>query len=189
MAGMNLIGMTGTHGAGKGTAVSFLVDEHGYTHVSVSAFLSDEAKRRELDLDRGGRSAVANELREQSPTALMEATHRWGKERYSNADQLVLEPQYTVAEVQYVQDRGGIVIAVDADIDVRFERIRGRGSAKDNVTYEEFVEWQRKEMHSDDPNEHNLADAIAQADYRVTNNGTPQELFEQIADIVQQLRL
>jgi dephospho-CoA kinase len=188
MAGMDLIGMTGTHGAGKGTAVSLLVDEYGYTHVSVSAFLSHEAKRRKLDLDRGGRSTVANELRGQSPTALMEATHQWGREQYPDASAIVLEPQYTIAEVQYVQNRGGIVIAVDADIDVRYERIQERGSEKDNVSYEEFVEWQQRELRSDDPNKANLADAIEQADYRVMNNGTPEELFAQIADIVQRAR-
>ena len=46
---MNIIGITGTLGAGKGTIVDYLVQKKGYLHYSVRAFLSEEVKRRGLE--------------------------------------------------------------------------------------------------------------------------------------------
>ena len=46
---MNIIGITGTIGAGKGTIVDYLVKEKGYVHYSVRAFIAEEIQRRGLE--------------------------------------------------------------------------------------------------------------------------------------------
>ena len=43
---MNIIGITGTIGAGKGTIVDYLVKEKGYVHYSVREFLAEEVDAR-----------------------------------------------------------------------------------------------------------------------------------------------
>ncbi|MBR5146904.1 MAG: AAA family ATPase, partial [Bacteroidales bacterium] len=47
---MNIIGITGTIGAGKGTIVDYLVKEKGYVHYSVREFLAEEVKKRGLEV-------------------------------------------------------------------------------------------------------------------------------------------
>jgi dephospho-CoA kinase len=174
---MQLIGLTGTLGAGKGTVTEYLTKEKGFTYVSVSQFLADEAVRWGREPDRMARHDVANHFRAQGPMALMEACFAAVP---SDAERVVLEPQHTVGEVGFIHGKGGKVIGVDADLHLRYERIKKRGSEKDNVTFEEFKMHQELESKSDDPNEQNLAAAIEAAYVVIQNNGTLDELHTEI---------
>ncbi len=178
-----VIGLTGTLGAGKGTVVDYLVKESGFVHLSVSEFLAAEAERRGIESDRLARQNIANEYRAQGPTALMEAVYNSADD---SADRVVLEPQHTPAEVRFVQEKGGIVFSVDANLETRYKRIQKRGSPKDNVSFEEFARVQELEMSSSDPNKNNLAAAIGAADVHFTNNGTPDELYEAVRKVLQE---
>ena len=60
---MNIIGITGTIGAGKGTIVDYLVKEKGYVHYSVREFLAEEVKKRGLEVNRDTLTEVGNDLR------------------------------------------------------------------------------------------------------------------------------
>lgn len=177
-----LIGLTGTLGAGKGTVVDYLVNEKRFAYISVSEFLAAEAKRRGLEPDRIARRNMANEFRAKGSTHLMEQVY---KEAESVPGDTVLEPQHTAAEVRFIQEQGGKVIAVDADLPIRYERIQKRGSAKDSVSFEEFSEHQRRELESDDPNKNNLGAAMQAADFHVSNNGSLEELHGQIDTVLE----
>lgn len=184
-----IIGLTGTHGAGKGTVVEYLVREKGFTHVAVSdTFLTREAKRRGLTPDRITRRDIANEYRAQSPTALMEAVYDEAADMIARGEDVVIEPQHTAAEVTFIQGVDGIEIAVDADLATRFARIQGRGSEKDHVSFDEFRKQQEFELKQDDPNMNNLGAAIAAADHVIQNDGTLEELHAQVDDLLTKLR-
>jgi dephospho-CoA kinase len=171
---MMLIGITGTLGAGKGTVTDYLVREKGFVHASVSEFLALEAERRGREADRQARHDIANEYRSKGPTGLMEAVYE-SIDLYT--ERVVLEPQHTAAEVRFVQKKGGIVLSVDANLETRYERISKRGSAKDNVSFEEFARVQKLEMSSSDPNKNNLVAAIEAADIHLMNDDKPEALY------------
>lgn len=178
---MVLIGLTGTHGAGKGTVTKYLVEKNGFTAYSVSEFLANEARRRGMEPDRSARRNIANEYRSNGPTGLMEAV-------YATIDpiseRVILEPQYTVDEVKFIQEQGGIVIAVDATLETRYERVHVRGSAKDDVSFEEFKAMQELEMDSTDPNKQNMKVAMACADIHLMNDGTVAEFEKKIKEVL-----
>ena len=175
-----IIGITGTIGAGKGTVVEYLVSK-GFKHFAVSdTFLKEEAIKRGLVPDRIVRRDIANEYRAKGPTKLMEALYEMARTAIEAGENVVIEPQHTEPEVSFIQFMGGIELSIDADIDTRYTRIVKRGSEKDKIPYEQFVEEQRHEMASDDPNKNNLGAAISKADYHITNNGTPEELYRQV---------
>lgn len=176
-----IIGITGTLGAGKGTVVEYLAKEKGFRHFAVSdTFLAGEAIKRGLIPDRPTRRDIANEYRAQGPTKLMEAVYEMALPAIAKGEDVVIDPQHTAAEVEFIKSKGGFVFGIDADLRTRYERIRTRGSAKDNVTFEEFAEEQEREMASDDPNKNNLGVALAKADVILYNNGTKEELFAQV---------
>ena len=178
-----IIGITGTLGAGKGTVVDYLVNKKGFKHFAVSDdFLAGEAVRRGLKPDRIARRDIANEYRAKSPIGLMEAVYARGMETAQEGENIIIDPQHTAAEVGFIQSKGGIEFAVDADLEKRYERIKMRGGEKDQVTYEQFVKQQTEEMQSTDPNKNNLSAAIKKADYLFQNNGTQEELFKQIEE-------
>ena len=184
-----IVGVTGTIGSGKGTVVDYLVHQKGFKLYSVSdGFLASEARRRRLEPDRITRRNIANELRAISPTKLMESVLAEARDDIKAGVDIVADPQHTVAEVKYIQAQGGIVFGVDADLEIRYERIKKRGSAKDNVTYEEFARHHAEEMKSDDANKNNLLDSIEAADYGIQNNGTVEELYAQIDAVLAKLK-
>ncbi len=174
---MILVGITGTHGAGKGTITQHLCDRHGFVCRSVSEFLAEEATRRELYPDRGARHMLANEYRARGPRALMEAVFATIPE---GADRVVLEPQYTPDEVRFIREKGGVVIALDADMEMRYKRVHVRGSAKDDVSYEEFKAAEEREMEAARSGEQNLRATMQEADVLLINDAGIQELVDSV---------
>jgi dephospho-CoA kinase len=174
-----IIGVTGTLGSGKGTVVDYLVRDKKFRHFSVSGFMKSVAEGRKIAPSRMVYQNIGNEYRSKSPTKLIEDTITyWGGS--GESDDYVVESLHTIPEVEYVQSRGGVVIAVDADLPTRYERILKRGSEKDQTTFEEFAEHERAELRSDDPNKNNLTWTMAAADHKIQNNGTLEELYRQV---------
>ena len=176
-----IIGITGTFGSGKGTVVEYLVEKKGFKRFAVSdTFLVCEAIKRGREPDRQARHDIANEYRVLGPTKLQEAVYEMAKDSIDAGENVVIEPQHTVGEVRFIQSIGGKVISTDADLETRYNRIHSRGSAKDNVSFDEFKAFEELEMHSEDPDKNNLVASAKAADFHVTNNGTIEELQAQI---------
>ena len=182
-----IIGLTGTLGSGKSTVVGYL-EKKGFKRFSVSdTSLKNEALKRGREPDRQARHDIANEYRSRGATKLMEAVYGFAKASVDAGENIVLEPQHTVAEVKFIQDLGGKVIGVDADIRTRYERILKRGSEKDQVSFEEFRAFQELESESDDPNANNLIAAGKAADIHVRNDGTKEEFERQIEEALKKI--
>ena len=157
-----IIALTGTSGAGKGTIVDYLVSNHNYVHLSVRDKLIRVLDSRGIAANRMELICAANALRRQhSPSYIVEELLR-----EADGKPCVIESIRSIAEVHALRERGAIVIAVDAPQAVRFARIRERGGVTDGVTYEEFVDAERREWGgpSDDEAGQSLSKCIGAAD-------------------------
>ncbi len=183
---MQIIGITGTIGAGKGTIVDYLTKHHGYRHFSVRGYLTKIIEERGLELNRDSLVAVANELREKNtPSFIAEELYREAKE--SGVD-CIIESIRTIGEVNALRNKPNFTLfAVDADQRLRYERIVERASATDKISYETFVENEKREMTSDDPNKQNLSACMQLSDYRFVNDGSFDELYKQIDTVLQKI--
>jgi dephospho-CoA kinase len=180
--GQVMLGITGTNGAGKGTIVEFLVNEKGFKHFSASGLITEEIVRRDMPVNRDSMIVVANDLRAKyGPGYIAEELLRRAGESEENR---IIESIRTLGEVEKLKANGGVLLAVDAEQRTRYERNIKRGSNKDQVSFEEFAEQERKEMESEDPNKQNLSACIKMADYVVQNNGTIEELNKEIEKIL-----
>jgi len=75
------------------------------------------------------------------------------------------------------------LIAVEASIDVRYQRNASRGRAEDFVTLEKFKEQETRER-SGSVNQQQLDKVIAMADFKIDNSGTLEELKEQVEEVL-----
>jgi len=173
-----IIGITGTLAAGKGTIVEYL-ESKGFKHFSVRAYLRKEVERRGLGLNRDSLVAVANDLREKnSPSFIAEELYREAKEVGGD---VIIESIRTEGEVIALKSKGNFYLfAIDADPKIRYPRAIERGSETDSISFETFVANEEREWTNTDPTKGNLRRCIELSDYKLTNNGTLEELHEQV---------
>lgn len=182
-----IIGITGTIGAGKGTIVDYLVEKFSFHHYSVRQFLIEEAQKRGMPLNRDVYVAIANELREQnSPSYITDQLHTIAIENGGNA---VIESIRTSGEIASLKEKGNFyLLAVDAEPHLRYDRIVVRNSETDKITFETFIENEKREMTATDPNKQNLSACIQQADFVLRNDLDIPHLHEQLDQIVNGLK-
>lgn len=183
---MIIIGITGTNGSGKGTVVEYLVSQKNFIHFSVTGLLNEEIRKRNLPVNRESQTLVANDLRSTHHSAyLVETLYNQAKVSEKNC---VIESLRTVGEIDFLRTRGQFtLLAIDADPEIRYQRILARKSEKDNVSFNEFLSAENREKTHPDPARQNLTACISLADFTVTNNSDFQDLYRQIDDILKKL--
>ena len=183
---MVIVGITGTLGAGKGTVVDYLEHEKDFAHFSVRDYLVGEMEKRGLANNRDNMVITANDLREKnSPSFIIEELY---KEAQSLGKNAVIESIRTPGEVEFLKKQGQfILLAVDADPEIRYRRIRQRKSSTDDVDYKTFLANEAREFTSTDPNKQNLKKCIEMADLVIPNNGSMEDLFNKLEDSLESL--
>lgn len=185
---MMIVGITGTLGAGKGTIVDYLMQEKGFVHLSARAFIREEAERRGLPVNRDSLVVVANDLRaKHSPSYIIDQLYLKAAELNRNC---VIESIRTPGEVDSLREKPAFkLFAVDANPELRYERIKIRNSETDHVDYATFLANEEREMTTADPNKQNLRQCIEMADFVFENNASIADLHSRIEDVLTQMNL
>lgn len=179
-----VIGITGTDGSGKGTVVRYLVDQKGFTHYSSRDFLVTEIKQAGLPVSRNQMRLMGNKLRAEHGNDFI-AKRAYEEIIATDTHHAVIESIRAIAEAAYIKEHGGILLAVDADPEIRYKRVQTRRSASDKVSYEEFIAHEELEKNDPDPNGMQKAKVMEMADYTIYNNGSIVELEQQVEKFLQ----
>lgn len=180
---MIIFGITGTLGAGKGTVVDYLVKEKAFVHYSVRQFLIDRLESEKKEVNRDTMVALANALRgKHGADYIARALYEKAAKNNTNC---IIESLRTVGEINALREKENFyLLAVDADAKLRYQRINLRKSETDNISFEEFVANEKREMQNDDPNKQNLKNCIEMADYQIDNNGSINALHQKVEEII-----
>lgn len=160
-----LIGIAGTFASGKDTVAQFLVRDFGYTHVSTGDIGRKIAMEKYGSIERPILRKNAAELRyERGAGVLVE-------EALKASRPLVITGIRSLGEAKTLKAAGGILLFVDAPIELRYERVKSR--ARDNetqLTLDEFRANEEKEMYAG-PNDEdfNIRGIGEMADVRIEN--------------------
>lgn len=174
----DLIGLTGTNGAGKGEVASFFVQK-GYPYFSLSDVIREELRKENQELTRDNLIRMGNFMRIQfSPDIL---ARRVAKKIEGKA---VIDSIRNPKEVEFFHTLGHFVLlAIDAPAELRFERTRKRGRNESASSLQEFVAKEAEEMGTEENNQQLLA-CMDMAEHTIINDGTLEDLRNKLEEFL-----
>jgi dephospho-CoA kinase len=176
---LEIIGLAGTNGSGKDSVGQILAEYHNYLFVSVTELLRDELKSRGLPIIRENMRMVSAEWRLKHGLGVLVDM---ALEKYKATDGryagVVIASLRNSGEVERVHDLGGIVLWIDAEPRLRYERVQANASIRgrageDNKTYEQFLAEEASEMNrpiGSDNTALNMADVKEHSDILIENS-------------------
>ena len=178
-----LIGLTGRNAAGKG-AVAEHLKEKSFSYHSLSDIIREELQSRGKELTRENLIRAGTELRGQFGASIL-AQRVLAKTRENG--HYVIDSIRNPAEVEALRSGGHFrLLNVEADPQLRFERIQQRNRESDPQTYDDFLALEEREA-AGDVNSQNLVAVETLADHTLENNGTIEELHKGIDALLIQL--
>ena len=180
-----IIGVIGTLGAGKGTVASYIAKKKGFRHISMSKIIRYEAKKLGYGMDRTSLQKVGNIFSKRKKGLSEKVLERMAKYRVDDA---VVEGIRIVPDIKRLKKAGKFVLlAVDAPIKVRYERILKRNNLQDKgVSFEDFKREDEKELRGDWPGQQ-TGKCLKLADCKVVNAGTKKELYNKIDKLLKKI--
>ena len=137
-----IIGLTGTLGAGK-SSVADILKKKGFAYYSCSDYLRKELKRKKIKENIPNLAKLGNEIRKEYgageiPRRLLAMI----KEK-----KFIVDSLRHPGEIDVLMERDDFfLVAVDAPIKLRYERVQKRKRAGDRISFEEFRDNEKKQM-------------------------------------------
>lgn len=173
-----LIGLTGTNGSGKGEAAAYL-GKKGYSYFSLSDVIRDALRKNGKEDSRDNLIEKGNELRKKyGPDILARMVLKRVKGK------AVIDSIRNPSEVEYLRKKKKfILLAIDAPVELRYERVKQRGRQESVSTLEEFIKKEKEEM-TDSEKGQQLHSCMKMADFVITNDGTLEDFYLKLEERV-----
>lgn len=178
-----IIGLVGEIGSGKTTVTDYLKEKYGATSYKFSTMLRDILARIYQPATRDNMQKLSTAVRQifgedvMSKTIFEDLSHSTapliiaeGIRRPSDIEHLAMLPRF-------------VVVAIDANMRVRYERITRRSENPDDQT----KTWEAFAAESEQEPEQKIREVMQKAAHTIDNNGTREELWAQIDALMQSL--
>lgn len=169
----SLIGISGTFGSGKDTLATHLVKNFGYTHVSTGDLVREVATRERGSVERPVLHDVADFHRKHDGAGY------FVEEALKKPQPLVITGIRSLGEAKALKAAGGLLVFVDAPIELRYERMKARlRDDETKLSLEEFAFNEEKEMCSGPTDaDFNIRGIHEMADTTLENTGDVDEFI------------
>jgi len=180
-----IIGLTGTFAAGKGTVAEYLIGK-GFMYYSLSDELRLLMREKGIVTSRDNMQKVANKLREKYGPGFLASLVVKRLRGAPSITNSVVDSIRNVSEIAILRELKGFrLVAVDAPVDIRYERARKRGTERDPKSFGQFVAQEKKELAGNERQQQLMA-CMKQADFTIKNDGNFKNLYKQIEDVLEQ---
>jgi dCMP deaminase len=179
-----IFGLTGRNASGKGEAAKFFRSK-GFHFLSLSDVIREELQRRGHEVSRENLIQMGRELRSDHGNGYL-AQRIF--QRLEPDQNYIIDSFRHPDEVAVFRTRPDFhLLAISAEPELRFERIRRRGRENDPLTLEDFLELEKREAESTQMEGQQLNQTEALSDFVVHNNSALEELQKRLATISQRL--
>ena len=176
-----IVGVTGFFGSGKDTMAELLVQK-GFAHVSLSDMIREELRERGREITIDALTETGNRLRRDFGPGVL--AHR-ALDHIDHSRNWVVTSIRHPAEVAALRARPDfLMVFIDADQRLRFERTLARGRDGDPADFEEFAAQEARQMEATDSSAQALAACRAAADRRIENNGALEQFREAVVEFL-----
>lgn len=180
-----IIGLIGEKSAGKGTVAKYLIDKYGAKHYGTSRILRRTIEDLHLPVTRDNLVKLALVLKEGFWHSIV--IDALIKDMEQNGSDIIIADGIRMhGDVKPFIEKYGDqfkLIYVTADMKLRYERAKQRKEkvGEDTMSFEEFI---AEEARLTEVSIHEIG---AKADYKINNDGEPEELIAQVEAVMEQI--
>src|SRR3989344_1769966 len=178
-----ILGFVGPLSSGKGTAAKYLKEKHQAQVRRFSSILRDVLDRLFLEQSRDNMQNLSLALRQTFGQDLLAKVIAQEVENL-DAELIVVDGIRRQQDIKYLRDVPGFhLVHITAEQKIRWQRLVKRGENRDdaNKTFKDFQADEQKEA------EQHIKEVAKEAKFEVDNNGTVEELYGQIEDILNRI--
>lgn len=175
-----ILGFTGPMASGKGAAALYLQNRHHAKTFRFSTILRDLLKRLDLPETREHIVAMSETVRRTFGEDIL-AKAMAHDAATADRSLIVIEGIRRADDIKYLKQLPNFVlVAIDADMRTRYERIIKRRENPDDQS----KTWEQFTADHERPTEITIAPVMAEAKERIDNNGTSEDLERQLDALV-----
>lgn len=184
-----LVGIVGLNGSGKDTAAKYISEKYGFDWISISDLVRKECIKKNLSIENRDnlRNTAEGEREKYGPDIWIKKALK----NYSEEKKFVLSSFRHPSEIKQVKDKNGIIILIDAPIEIRFKRTVDRvlhnPSDHGSIVFDDFLEKEKKELKNSDPNKMQMGECIKMFDYKIDNSNNLDILKKSIDDLIKKI--
>ncbi len=177
-----IIGFVGETGTGKDTACRMIENQFKEAQsFRFSETLTDALGLFLNEIKKEDQQWLAGALRDRFGEDIL-ARALAKKIEKSNKEIIIMNGMRVEEDYKLVQELGGKVVYITLDAKKRWERVKQRNEKKDDiVSYEKFMEMDRGRS------EEQIKKIGRRADFKVENNGTPEDLGKELIKVMEKI--
>lgn len=175
-----ILGLAGEISSGKGTTAKYICEKYNGSSHRFSTMLRDVARRMYLEENRENLQKISTIFRENFFDDILSSVIAKDVEN-DKYEIIAIDGVRRLADIVYLQKILGFkLVYIEADMKKRYERITNRGENSDDnsKTFEEFEKDHEREA------ERQIKDLKNHAEYVINNNGSLEDLYKQIDEII-----
>ena len=178
-----IIGLTGQIACGKGVVKNFLIENYQANDYRFSSILRDVLKRLNIEESRVNIAKMSTLLRQGfSEDLLAQAMAKDVKNDPSTF--IVIDGIRRMADIKFLKELDNFfLVSIEAEAEIRYQRVveRNENPGDDKKTWEDFLVDERAET------EQQIPETMGQANFTINNNGSWDELWQEIHNLVKKI--